>query len=123
MKFIQFYCDVYCCNIAFVLDCSSKECQEKFQRVFGKTIDDNEMSGDGCATILYDKFNEPVFVIWVERTKQIGTLIHELIHLALQILNSRGVVLDESAEPLTYYVEFLYNKANKLLKSKRKKNG
>lgn len=108
----KFYeCDLYKANILFVTNCSG----EKFKNFINKRFDSNPITDDDISGIGFTcLLSDGTFVTWVEDSKDVGVLFHELIHLALDVLNKCGVVLDNDAEPLTYYCQFLYNKLVKI---------
>lgn len=119
MKSKAFHCELYSADIFVILDCDGAKCKETLNKRFVTKTTDEDVNGEGFVNLLEDKLGNGVFVLWVRNSKDFGVLLHEIIHLGLSVLNERGVVLDNDAEALTYYCQYLYNKVIKNAIEKR----
>ncbi len=113
MKFKAFHCELYSANIFIVLDCTGEKCRNFLNKRFVTKTSEEDINGEGFVNLLEDKAGNGVFVLWVKNSKDFGVLLHEIIHLGLSVLSERGVVLDNDAEALTYYCQYLYNRVIK----------
>jgi hypothetical protein len=58
------------------------------------------------------------YVIWLRRKKDVGHLVHEIVHITQHVLEPRGIYLKECDETYAYYQEFLFNECMKAMKDK-----
>lgn len=66
-------------------------------------------------------FYAPSALLWLRDGNDIGTIVHECVHLAYEVLCARGVVITrENDEPLTYLVEHFMRQILRKTKGKRK---
>lgn len=116
MTFKEYTCNIYGAKVYYITGCDHLQCKKKLEKKLNGEIDNWEHHDSMGFTEIYS--NPNVFVVWVKDSKDISTLIHEIVHLAIEILNDRGVKLSESenGEVLAYYVEYWF----KTLTNKKK---
>ena len=106
--------DIYGAEIALVVGCGVDELEKVLKDTWGYACDCSDLSRS--AQGYYIPIGPGSCIIWVEDKKDISTLMHELLHAALAILDNRGVCYDdERHEALTYYHEFLFNWACEMI--------
>ena len=108
MAFKKYYCDMYNANIWFLYNCDHIECKKILEKKLKATVDDWAHEDSEGFTEVYSDPN--VFVVWIKEKKDIYTLLHECVHLAIEILNDRGIKFSEkeNGEVLAYYIEKLF---------------
>jgi hypothetical protein len=117
MIFKKFKCTLYGAEVWYITDCDHVECKQILEKKLNAEVENWEHADSMGFTEIYADPN--VFVVWVKDKKDEGTLIHELTHLAIEILNDRGVKLSEreNGEVLAYYLEYWW----KIFKGKKEK--
>lgn len=108
MKPGHFYDEVYRQNYYFCIGWRIDDFNK-----YWKFADPHPLKDGYCCQLTEDRGSG--IIIWVRkmpRPKMMGALSHEVVHAALQCLESRSFVLDyNNQEPLTYLVEAIMRKA------------
>ena len=116
MTFKEYQCNIYGAKVWFISGCTHLQCKKKLESKLNAEIDNWDHENSEGFTEIYS--DPTVFVVWINDKKDIYTLLHEVVHLAIEILNDRGVKISESenGEVLAYYVEYWF----KTLTNKKK---
>jgi hypothetical protein len=125
MKIIKINDPIYGADIRIIVNCSQDELAIYLDKKM--KCSDFEPNPTACGqqfTVVDSRLTW--YIVWVEKFKWTiecqSTMNHELLHLALNILEARGVPIGagDQSEPLAYYNEFLFRECWAKLKPKKK---
>lgn len=108
MIFKKFECSIYGAKVWYITECDHLKCKKIMEKELNQEIDSWEHKDSQGFTEIDADPN--IFVVWVKKKNDVGTLIHEITHLAIEILNDRGIKISEkeNGEVLAYYLEYWY---------------
>lgn len=114
MKHFEIYEPVFKACVYFVLAPSEEKLIQHIREVFKiepEGMDKDEMIGDSHGMIT---IQEGIIFLWIntsdKKKQNISTLVHETQHLAVNILGSKGIKLDEnSQEVFAHYQQHLFD--------------
>ena len=123
MQIISFYLPIYACNVYVFFGCPRNTFLQYVQKNYdwGPRLLD---SGDPSDASTWHLGNLQVvhYEKWSRSLKDQALLIHELTHVALNILHKVGVrISPDSDEAFTYLVQYLYTAVISLLKPVKKR--
>lgn len=103
----KFTCPTYNANVWYITNCDHLECKHILEKNLNAEVESWDHEDSQGFLEVYSDPN--VFVVWVKNKKDQETLVHELVHLAIEILDSRGVIINvEGSETLAYYVGYWF---------------
>ena len=116
MKLIKFHDPVYKVMYIVFYGVPGKRMAEWSEKMHIQ-IEPEHWKNAGLSAALEGKDTYDVHMVWTS-TKDLGCLMHEVIHAAMTVLKDRGVDVVNSEDSLTYYAEWIFNKV--LEKNKHK---
>lgn len=111
----KFWCDVYNVNILLVAGCSVREFKQILKRRKYSTNTYNFNYNAIGEAIEWDNS----FTVYIRDRKNLGTIVHETLHLAMMILGRAGCdvgVRCSEHEHVAYYQGYWFEKIRKTLK-------
>lgn len=109
--------DVYCADIYVYIGCSYEDLKRDISKDVELSVDGDENNIVGA---VWEFLDSSGFLVWVKEEDDFGTIIHESLHLALKIFNSRYIKMDyNNQEPFVYYATYIIMK----LKDELEKGG
>lgn len=108
----HFYCELYKENFYFLCTPNIKNVQ-----FYWSDFDADEQTKGRCFELSNDKCSG--IFIWIKSTDQsgLGALVHESIHAANFLLESRGVETDRgNDENLAYYAQWIFEQCHKRMR-------
>ncbi len=109
MNRIDLYEDVYRLYLTVVIDKDFNHFRDWLKDVCGykETEDMNPLSSGYCITLTPENSTHKgrAHIIWL-KYKDIPCLVHELVHLTMQIFDDKGIPIRvENGEAFAYYIE------------------
>lgn len=113
---------VFKTSVLFLVNCNYDEANKRLRR---RGID-AQLREYEVGTVM--KIDDETFfrIVWVEKFKDLGVLVHELLHLVVRIVEDKGVPIKANHkngecgdETAAYLLEFYFNECVKKLKSPR----
>jgi len=115
--------DLYGARLVFCSGMSIEECQKKANRAF--KIQEYlwvEKTDAASFYVCTTKDDMNIYVIWVKKSREIGTIIHEITHLVEEVFKDRGIPITyANSEAMAYYMQFFAEKILEPEKSNTKK--
>lgn len=126
MFFKELKCSVYGSRVLVFADCTQEEALNRVKKEFGERI---ELGDDACGISAWFSAKKRrginrqgrYYVIWIGDKKNISVLVHEILHLVMNIMRDKEVKIDvDNQEPFCYYVDHWIDRILKALKGGKK---
>lgn len=121
MVYKKIYDELYGVDVLFFSGCSIEEVYKKAKRVFKiqETGFEVERTDAGALFVCTTPKDLKVYIIWIEKNRDVPNIGHEVVHLVAEVFKDRGVPLNyQNSEAFAYYLAFWLEK---LLQPKRKR--
>lgn len=115
------YCPIYGVSILVIWGCTFKKFEQYCRQEIG--MDDFNINGSdewvGGVWQYSDADSGLCLMLWMKKTNDLSTLVHELAHLVIPIFESRCIpITPANEETFAYYQQFLFNEITGFMKKK-----